>query len=704
MRNQREPTKETGLPANACAPDLFTRIDGLKANAAPHADFPVRWYLGFGDPLPNFKKIRGDSWLWKLVQNFAGKPEDSKWWATLKDLFTGILVFIVWAAGFWADVLAASKVGPGGCKDDRLKEIKADIAAKEIIGRFMGVNVEHTVQIDVYARNYLCPTETLTGGEAIAAYLADEIDQQAVEDYNRADNRCPHATAVNVATGQQRLGAAELDTLLDRNHITREQYNAEMRKLGWLSSQYVEWLQDLSTWWPDQGTLLNWMRRKTTREAEAQRLGWDDGFADAYNDEAKKWAGNLDLTDEQAKWLWRSQFQPVDMSTAYDWYARTQAGLMSPGARFNDDDLLRAIEQSPLPPKYRQAAYEARWRPLGIRQLKSAYEEDLLTDDQVAALLIAEGIYPDQGQLLLADWRKDKPAAKRRKIGVTGASGFTGMYAEGVIGQSEYLAELAALGFTAAQQQEALQEARAERNRDHRKELIGYLKKRYLTGEIDESQVQSVLGSTGLQPVDVGELLRLWRVEFEVRPRQAGAGEMVGWYRQGLMSEAQLAAGLAQLRYSAVDAARIIGAADLVKLGQHLKTAEGLVKKADKSLKVGEAEWKKQIDRAEKLAGTPAQRIVTQAGKMLHWVEDRVVKKTKKVGEKGPPDGVFVYPDPAATAATAEFMAAGTPANVVPGDALAGIDLADLQTEESPPESIPDAYEGNGEEPPTETE
>src|SRR6516165_7688615 len=61
--HQRAEAKAEGLPGNACAPDLFTRIDALKAPNGPGAEFPVRWIIGFSDGSPFPKKARQESML-----------------------------------------------------------------------------------------------------------------------------------------------------------------------------------------------------------------------------------------------------------------------------------------------------------------------------------------------------------------------------------------------------------------------------------------------------------------------------------------------------------------------------------------------------------------------------------------------------------------------------------------------------------------
>ena len=673
VRGQRAETKEKGLPATTCANDLFTRIDQLTPDAAAHKDWPVRYFLGFRSVVPDRAFVAPDSWTGRVIKAFGPVPGQPNWAWVARYWATQVFMWTIYALGFWTDVIVASKIGPGGCSDPRLGEIKADIAAKELICKIVGSDPTWFTQVDMYARNYICPNQTLDAGQAVSGYLANELDEKAVHDYGRANNLCDVAIDVIVASAQQRLGPGQLDQLLDRGHVTREVYDAEMRGLGWIKSQYVDWQRDLSAWWPDSGTVIGWARRGTASEQNAATLKLDQGFGDAMTPQVKKWLAGNNVSDEQAKLLWRAQFGPPDVETAKKWYRYTVAGLLPGAAAFTADDLAFAVRQSGIAPDYRAQMLATVYEPLGMRQLKTAYVDGIINGEAVTTGLIAGGFAPAESAVLLEQWSREKPAHRRRKIGATSAGGFLGLYASGVIGERELLTELAGLGLAGDELAEARAEARAERMRKHRGELIGYLKARYLKGEIDESRVQAVLLSTGLEGADVADLLRLWRTEFEVHPRQASAAELVSWYKQGLIREPELASALAQLRYSAADSIRVIAAADAAKSMGQLRQAEQLVVGAGKRLADHDKQWRAELDKAERLAGKVEQRTVTNAGKLLGWVSKRVVGPVKPVSKGGKASGQFYYEDEAATMEAASFVAGKNGGAVVPGDGIASI-------------------------------
>jgi SOS response regulatory protein OraA/RecX len=374
----------------------------------------------------------------------------------------------------------------------------------------------------------------------------------------------------------------------------------------------------------------------------------DDGFDDALGDRPKKWLKGADTDDEMARYLWRSSFVVPDVSALLPLYYRSQAGFAQGEGAITDDDLRLSIQYSTIPPKFRAAVFAARWQRIAARMLRQAYDESLVDEQGVFQRLISEGIHPDDASILVAEWQKLKPAYFRRKIGAGGAAAFGKAFAAGTIGTAELVAELKAEGFTPSEISAALQEARAERRRHSRAQLIGSLHKRYLSGEVTEMQAEAVLLNSGLDAEDTAELIRLWRAEFEIHPRQVSAAELCGWYKQGLMNEGQVARALAQLRYSAEDSARIIAACNMAKMASDLKAAEAMIKKTGKNLSAAEKQWQAELKDAEKTFGNVGRRTVTTAGKQLAWVSKFVTGPPAPVSKRKPTNGATTALLPAA--------------------------------------------------------
>jgi hypothetical protein len=633
---QEKPAEGPGLPGTTCAPDLFDRIEKIGDVAEVAAGFPVRYFLGFTTPLPDLNKLRPNSWMAKMVEALEPKQKDA--WALwlAKQQVTIIFATIVWLLGIWADIMVLARRGPGTCKHPGLKTIKADIAAKELMCKLSLTNPEWHVKIDEYARNYLCPTETMDVGTAIGAFLHDDMSRAEAVKFGKLHNLCPAATEALIEERKSRPVIQQLVTLYRRGELTEEEYYAEARALGWIDTEYVTLHHTLSQWWPSPSEVIGAARRGVVEDQAAQAFGLDRYFAAAYTEDVAAKLRGAGVDEAAAKWLWRSQFGPVDLATAYDWYRRSEAGLLPAGVTFDETALKLSILHSDLPPAYHDVALAAVWSPLGIRQLRGAYDEYLVTPDYVFGALRQAGYDEQSAVVLLEQWQKLRPEYRRRKIGAGGARDMTRLYAEAVIGEQEYRAELEQLGFGVEEIAEAVSEAKAERLRRHRAELIKYLKARYLKGEIGDSQVSAVLISTGLEPADAVDLLQLWSAELELHPRQVSAAELCTWFKQGLITERYFLFALARLRYSSDDALRIIASCGLADAEKKLREAQRLLKtKAAKGAN-SDSDLLRALHEAEKLVGGVESRWTTKAGRQLAWIERRVTGKPKPVSKKSP--------------------------------------------------------------------
>src|SRR5271165_231607 len=239
---QRDPATGKGVPGTACADDMFTRFDQLTDVEGPGKDNPVRWYLGFlpagqvgqnnqvskGGPRDvQFNKFvaKVDAWMWPGKD--AGFVERAL-------RYTAILWFnaIIWTAGFIADQLITLAALPDIPNKAGLRRVLADMAQKSIVCQITGQDKEWSTQVDIYARNYLCPTLIVPAAAAVSCHLHDIYTEEEMIDYGRANGLCDQATRAMFTDGQTRLAAADYEELYRRQYIGQPVWAQRMRELG----------------------------------------------------------------------------------------------------------------------------------------------------------------------------------------------------------------------------------------------------------------------------------------------------------------------------------------------------------------------------------------------------------------------------------------------------------------------------------------
>jgi hypothetical protein len=625
---QRGQKAGQGLPGTACAPDLFSRIDGLQPLPQVIRQMPVRNALGFGldkagQPGGPFDLQQG-AWAFLVYDTLEGPANAGFWRRQLGTLAGVIFLCWLWAVGWVADQFIAVANIPAGCDRDKLLTVRADILAKQKQAEWVGGDADFATRIDTYARDYLCPTVMVTASDATAASLAGEMDDPEWLDYCKANALCEVSARIIRDTQRFRVGIAQVVELWRRDLIGDDQVPEFLRRVGVIDTDQVGWIERLAAERPGIGDVVRRAQLGVYNEGRAARLGLT-GEQDALpkpGDNSPSFAKGVNL--QSLRDAWAAHWSPLDVQTAFDLYRRAQAGLLPPGVTFDLGDVETALEQAAIPPGQRQALLATITAPLNRRQLKQLYDDSIVDETDVVRYLMAGGLDQHDATLQTAQWAKLKPEYVRKRIGGQGAAGYVKLFAAGELGTTELLDELQALGLTGDEAQMALVEARAERQRRSRSELVRWLKTRYVKGDVSDARVQAVLIDSGLDAEDVASLLKLWRTELEVSSKSVSAGELLSWHCQGLLSDEQLAVRLANLNYEPEDIARMVGAADIKCWNTKLKSVQDLLAPTGKKLSDAQRSWAKIIGRLQTRFGDVKARTRTNAGRILSVIKSEI--------------------------------------------------------------------------------
>jgi hypothetical protein len=506
---------------------------------------------------------------------------------------------------------------PDGGNDGASRTVVVIRSIFQFVARWLGADFP---QLDLaldYLSNSALHNQIPDPPSAVSAYLADAIKEDLLYCWTRAGRWCDTTTDNAVQTQQQKVVPVDANTLYRQARLTKEDWRKKLRAQGWIEESWQDEQLQASERWPALPDLMARADTGLYAPGRRERLGLDDDSEWQNDPIIQGRIKALGLADGEAKDAWAAHWRPIDPQTAIELYRRGQAGQLPQGETFDLGDVSVALEQAGLPPGQRGAWLALLTTPLNRRQVGMLYNYNAIDQAGVLQALLASGYSQQDATAQLTQLTIAKAEFLRKRIGAPGASGFVGLFASGELGTSELLAELQALGFTDDEAQQALTEARAQRQRKTRGELTRYLKGRYLKGEATDAGVQAVLIDAGLDNEDVADLLRLWRTEREVSPKNISASEMLDWHCKGLLSDADLAERLADLNYGADDIARMVAAAEMrcwtAKMGQ----VDKLLSPAKAKIKTAEAYWSRILGRLESRVGTVKQRTKTRAGQLL---------------------------------------------------------------------------------------
>jgi hypothetical protein len=203
-------------------------------------------------------------------------------------------------------------------------------------------------------------------------------------------------------------------------------------------------------------------------------------------------------------------------------------------------------------------------RPLpGLRQLRLGIKTNNVDRPYIVELFRKQG-YTAYDRSWMADALIDDVHATRYKeeLREAGLSAQKAYHA-GAVTDIGFTDHLARLGFTTAQQQEALSIAQVERRVSRVEEIKGRVKRAVLSGAINGPAAYSALQAAGVRLDFAQDWVDDWVFEATLERRQLSARECIKDACDGLLALPDLIVRLQNLRYNAADIALMLLEAEL---------------------------------------------------------------------------------------------------------------------------------------------
>lgn len=589
---QPGPGQTAGMPnlgnVNACSDML--RAVGITGQPEKYL---FSWFLGLvdanGKPLPS-----GVSTGSTLVDN----------------VFSGLIKLIAQpldAAGSWI----TGFLNNSPCQSPEYLSLTLTRLVLGVVQNFTGGSVESLLRPAEQNARYICPVELPGGDKAIEAYLTNTIDMPTAVCWARADNNTESEWRSMLDSRQTRWNALEAVQLWKRNFITEQQCNDTLRTLGYTDPNNVAGVKELATQIPPASDLVMFMVRDVEDPNIVNKFNLDQDFQVKFAGKVKEWAGNQGVSEEYMQRIWRAHWQIPSPTQLFDFYHRTRTDPKFGGEPAVWDDVSTALSQQDIPEYWQKYFRAVSFRPLTRIDVRRAYSVGSLDDAGFTEAMIQLGYSDDNAAKLLA-FTKDQKQATLGKDPIVKA------YADGLVNVSEVTAQLTAGGATQDTIDKVLARADLNRTIAKRKACHAGWKKRYLTGELKEDYVTSLLIQDGLNSDVAQSLIEGWTCEKASKGKTIPAATLCKWFSDGIITSPDYFTRLNNLGYSSDDALAIVQECELrLQLAQS-KSAQKLAKQAAQAERQAEAAL-----RREQAAATKATNQQTAALNKARAVQKR---------------------------------------------------------------------------------
>jgi len=430
-----------------------------------------------------------------------------------------------------------------GCADGTQAGLVAVGAFTQFLQRFVGTSLDQISIPNNYQRQFRCPVLLPTIAEAGSAWLANEIDEATLKCWVQANNGRYPEISTFIRGSRQKLSPLQYGMLLMRQKIDRPTYDQRIRETGLINQNDGPDVLELLKQIPGPTDIVQLMIRDA---ADTVNIDWskeDALFPQKYTGQLKDWGAAQGLDDEFMKEYWRAHFKipaPGQLSEMLHRLSRLPPG---DPAYVDLATVRNALIQQDISPKWVEQFIAISYRPLTRIDAARAFKIGALDKDGLRNAYLDLGYAPQQANTL-ADFQE-------RAANLTFQSHpAVRLYSKGEINDAELTATLQSAGATDAAVELARQRAYLLGDAASRKMCVDSYRQRYLTGDMELSDVQSGLGALGL---DASQTIRLtdgWTCQKSARGKAIPAGELCNLYAQGAIDFPGLTSRLQRVGYS----------------------------------------------------------------------------------------------------------------------------------------------------------
>lgn len=495
-------------------------------------------------------------------------------------------------------------------------------------------------------KNHECPTEYPDVSSTIAAYVQGIIDKDTYHKWLRINNHCPEPWDTIIVGQIDRLTPEQAVFAYRRGLLSESETEEKLLRNGWQRSDRLQFWLDLTKPIPPVTDLLRFLVRDTADERIVARFGMDVDFEQKWQGDLIRWAEQQGITPDIAKHYWRAHWSIPSPTQLFEIFHRSRGLPDGHPAKRSLDDVKTALQQQDILPYWIDPLLETTYAVLRLVDIRRAFDIGAIDRQEVKRQLIRRGYTDDDAETITRFYESEKQRKLREhkivqrlaRLEVSVAqvtqtltrlgaepdtieqalrSGYTKLrtapavrdYVSGNSTLGELLAEFAATGIPQDVAESVVRWAKRKRLAPLRRRCLAAVRRRYLTGLIDDVGARQELTAM-LQDVDEAEeTLQSLRCERTAIARPIAASTLCTWFEQGLISPDQAYQALRRQGYTDDDAWRAL-ASCAIRLGEkQAKDLERLQERLRKEQERQRREAERRQEKAEREAARRAQKL-----------------------------------------------------------------------------------------------
>lgn len=371
----------------------------------------------------------------------------------LGGIFTGLYRAYTGQAGQLAKLLLPPVCTAFGCDAPGFAKIMQAHSTFGVIEKATGAKFEEFTTPYKYALHSLCRQKQLSPEGASGAFLANAIDLTALDAHYAIAGLCPQAMQAHIEATKAKPNPGQLTELRRRGIYSPSEYQAGMRRLGYLEPAIVEKIYSTTYAVPSIQQTIQFATVGVDNDELVIRQKLDTGFNDYYSGNRKAWLNADGITETHALDAWRSHWETPGVGTLTEFYRRLRHS-----SSFGPPDMLlsritESLTQLAISPAWQQEILATMTTPLLRRDAMRCYQYGTIDTKALSSAVEYAGYNDDAVTqvLKLAKILRQRQAAAHPTIkqwielqlsrsiveSVMGADGYTSEEIEEVLSQKE---------------------------------------------------------------------------------------------------------------------------------------------------------------------------------------------------------------------------------------------------------------------------
>jgi hypothetical protein len=505
--------------------------------------------------------------------------------------------------------------------------------------------------------NFKCPVAVPSAGNAIVAFLANNISEDVAKCWVQANNFHWDDFKHVVNASRSKLGVNELIQLRLRKEISDVEMSDRVRELGFLDTDEPDEFLELSKWVPGPADLIRWMVRDVEDVAIVARFNLDADFNAKFAGQVEKYAEWQNIDKQDMLRFWRAHWTIPGPHQLHEMYHRLRYPFIPANERVSRADIETALKQQDIAPFWVDRIIAVAFKPLTRVDVRRAYRIGSINRPQVEQAYKELG-YSDANAAILGDFAEQ--LVKNTWI----KSPLIGRYVKGEINQGELNNLAIQEGALPALIPDMITRGDALRDADTRGKCITSLHKRYMEAEFTPAQALAEVTLIGVDPVVANSLVDAWQCELVAAGKHAPASTLCGWWQDGIIDTAEFYDRLINLGYENDLALNFLAQCE-IKLDRKIATIEKQrikqIEAENKRVRKEAEKQAKQVDRDRKKRETATDKM----RKTRQRREDILVESAKRLANRLDDDIVMTMREVKATNASMKSLMSWTEAAIV---------------------------------------